>query len=90
MLITVPYGQPEDLGWLRQFDAPGLDRLVALSRGEPTETTIFQYTPEGWRHSSRERAAGASYHMIDRKSPAAGPDGAIAARAVACLDIRLP
>jgi len=90
LLVTVPYGRPEDLGWLRQFDAKGLDRLVELSGGTVAEETIFLYADDCWRHSDREEAAEASYHMIDREKPAAAPDGAIAARAVACLDLRLP
>lgn len=90
LLITVPYGRPEDLGWLRQFDAPGIDRLIELSGGEATEVTVFHHGVEGWQHSTLEEAADASYHMIDRKRPTAAPDGAVAARAVACLDLRLP
>lgn len=89
LLITVPYGQPDDLGWLRQFDAAGLDRLVALTGGTLAEMTIFRHTAGGWQHSTLGEASGARYHMVDRDRPAAAPDGAVAARAVACLDIRL-
>jgi SAM-dependent methyltransferase len=90
LLITVPYGEPEDLGWLRQFDAAGVDRLVELSGAEASEVTIFHYGAEGWQHSTFEQAAHARYHMIERDRPAPGADGAAAARAVACIDLRLP
>jgi SAM-dependent methyltransferase len=90
LLITVPYGRPEDLGWLRQFDAPGIDKLIELSGAEIAEMTIFLHGVKGWQHSTLSEAADASYHMIDRDRPAAAPDGAVAARAVVCLDLRLP
>jgi SAM-dependent methyltransferase len=90
LLITVPYGVPEDLGWLRQFDAAGIERLVELSGAQDSELTIFRYDAGGWQHSTPEEAADASYHMIDRERPKAAADGAAAARAVACLDLRLP
>ena len=90
LLITVPYGRSEDLGWLRQFDAAGIDRLISLSGGEVSELTIFLYGTDGWHSSNLDEAAEATYHMIDRDRPAAAPDGAVAARAVACLDLRLP
>jgi SAM-dependent methyltransferase len=90
LLITVPYGVPEDLGWLRQFDAAGIDRLIDLSGAQPNEVTIFRHDAEGWQHSTLEEAADAKYHMIDRKRPTAAADGAAAARSVACLDLQLP
>jgi SAM-dependent methyltransferase len=90
LLITVPYGRPEDLGWLRQLDTKGIERLITFTGGHATEVTIFRYGSEGWQHSTLEDAAGEHYHMIDRDRPAAAPDGAVAARAVACLDLRLP
>jgi SAM-dependent methyltransferase len=90
LLITVPYGAPEDLGWLRQFDAAGIEGLIRRSGGEAIETTVFLYSREGWRRSTLEEAATAGYHMVDRDRPAPGDDGAVAARAVACLDLRLP
>jgi SAM-dependent methyltransferase len=89
LLISVPYGQPEDLGWLRQFDAAGIERLIELSGAHSSEVTIFNHTVAGWQHSSLEEAAGASYHMVDRDRPAAAADGAVAARAVACLELRM-
>jgi SAM-dependent methyltransferase len=90
VLITVPYGVPEDLGWLRQFDSAGIDGLIRRSGAAESETDVFSYSEEGWQRSTLEDAAGAGYHMIDRNHPAPGDDGAVAARAVACLDLRLP
>ena len=89
LLITVPYGAPDDHGWIRQFDAGGIRAiLTALGPGEH-RTDVFRHGETGWQRSSLEDAAGLRYHPRDADEPRA-PDGAVAARAVACLRCVLP
>jgi SAM-dependent methyltransferase len=87
LLVTVPYGQRDDLGWLRQFDREGIERLVSWAAPTRSEVTVYAYGHSGWRLSSLEEAAGARYQRGNR--PASDPareDRAAAARAVACIE----
>ena len=83
LLLTVPFGRAEDHGWLQQFDADGLDRIAEAFGAPPTERTFFRYHPKGWRLADAADCADASYFDVHAGGPPA-PDGAAAARAVAC------
>jgi hypothetical protein len=75
MLLTVPFGAPEDHGWFVQYDARRLGALVAASGLCLEEAAFFRYTPGGWRGPvAAGDAAGCRYGA-----------GAPAASAVACL-----
>jgi SAM-dependent methyltransferase len=83
LLVTVPFGVPEDHDWLRQYGEAELDAL-ALELGGRLEVTVFAYS-QGWQRSTPSGASGARY--VPRGSTRASrPDGAVAARAVACLE----
>jgi SAM-dependent methyltransferase len=88
-LISVPYGAPEDHGWLRQFDRAGIERMVEAFRPAGTTVQVFAYGPDGWRHSDLLDAAGLSYRDY-HAAPAPSEDLAAAARAVACLKLVVP
>lgn len=89
ILFTVPFGRAEDHGWLRQFDARALERLVADFGGRERATiTFFRYGRLGWQRSSIADAAGARYRDYTN-DPSPASDGAAAARAVACIAIRV-
>ena len=90
LLITVPYGARQDMGWMRQFGRDDVERLVASVAPSAHEITVFAYDRAGWRLSSLEDAGDARYQIDNR--PADDPeteDLAAAARAVACLELRL-
>jgi SAM-dependent methyltransferase len=61
ILVTVPYGRPERHGWLRQFDAAALDRLVGNAAPEQHELSVYRHGERGWQPSGVEDAAAASY-----------------------------
>lgn len=85
LLATVPYGQREDHGWLRQFDRDDV-RQLADALGA-CDITVFAYDRRGWRLSSLDDATAARYQAGNR--PADDPateDLAAAARAVACVE----
>lgn len=86
LLATVPYGAREDHGWFRQFDAEGIQRLIDYSEPARSEVTVYRHTRGGWELSTLEEAAEERYHATVRGRPQA-PDGAAAARAVACVEI---
>ena len=86
LLLTVPYGRAEDYGWLRQFDADMLQSLIGDLESATADTTVFRYTAEGWQLSSLEEARDEQYCNIHSGAPRP-EDAAVAARAVACLDL---
>jgi hypothetical protein len=87
LLLTVPFGRPEDHGWLRQFDAQQLEDLIRSVAPVDDRTTIYSYSERGWQPSSPAAAADATYWDVhdDQEPPA---DRAMAARAVACVRLR--
>jgi SAM-dependent methyltransferase len=90
LLVTVPYGVKQDMGWLRQFDREEVELLIASLSPSAHEVTVFAYDRGGWRRSSMEAARDARYQVDNR--PAGDPEAedlAAAARAVACLELRL-
>lgn len=85
LFLTVPYGEPADLGWQRIFDADGIEEIVAAFGSAPARTEYFRYAESGWTRSDAEDAAGAVYrNHFATPEPAA--DRAVAARAIACLE----
>ena len=89
LLVSVPYGVREDIGWMRQFDRAAVDELVA-GVGAPSEPRllVYRYDANGWQVSDPEAAADARYRQTALEGPMA-PDRARAARAVALLDFTL-
>ncbi|CAN5141107.1 hypothetical protein BH20ACT16_BH20ACT16_00680 [soil metagenome] len=85
LFVTVPYGEPADLGWQRIFDAAGIEEIVAAFGSRPEREDCFRYTADGWTRSSPDEAIGAVYrnHFAD---PTPDPDRAVAARAIMCLE----
>jgi SAM-dependent methyltransferase len=90
LLLTVPFGVRQDLRWMRQFDRADVDALLAAAAPADHQLDVFAYDRGGWRLSSMEDAKDARYQVDNR--PADDPateDLAAAARAVACLELRL-
>lgn len=89
ILLTVPFGHREDHGWLRQFDAQELERLVADFGGRTgAAITFFRYDKTGWQRSSIVDAASARYRDYTN-DPRPVADLAAAARAVACVAVEV-
>lgn len=75
ILISVPFGRPDNLGWLRQFDERSLRELVAAFGQAAVELVVYQYADDQWQLSRVEDAVGS-------------PSLPYWATAVACVDIR--
>jgi alginate O-acetyltransferase complex protein AlgJ len=86
ILLSVPYGRREDHGWFRQFDADDLLRLIAAFEASSHTVSLFAHAPSGWQRCSAEAAADLAYRDA-QADPTPAPDGAAAARAVACVTI---
>jgi SAM-dependent methyltransferase len=89
LLITVPYGRPEDFGWCRQFDELGLRRMIDSFGDAEATVGIYAHTRRGWNRSTPEHAADATYRDPRTHEPLAS--GCVyAAEAVACLHLTRP
>jgi SAM-dependent methyltransferase len=52
LLITVPFGRREQLHWLRQYDQPAWDELLAQTNLETSEAAYYKYGDvRGWRRT---------------------------------------
>ena len=89
LLLTVPYGRAERFGWMQQFDAAGLASIGATFGAAPAATAFFRYTPEGWVLADAASCDDCAYFDVHTATGPA-PDGAAAARAVACLELVSP
>ena len=86
LLLTVPFGNFRDFGWLQQFDRELLEDAILAFKGTFVELTIFRYTTAGWVLSSVDDCRDCEYR--DPHDPTDDPpDGAAAARAVACVQL---
>ncbi len=61
MLVSVPYGVPERLGWVRQFNRREVEQLIELARPESYRIEIFREDALGWQRSTLDAAASARY-----------------------------
>src|SRR6266498_3895597 len=74
LLLTIPYGRREDHGWLRQFDAAGIQRLVKAFAGTIASETYYAYAADGWQRSTADACADARYFNV-HATPTIEPDG---------------
>ena len=95
LLITVPYGKYLNIGTLQQFDHGMIERVVEAFH--PTDFTIqyFRYTDDGWNFALESECRDAEFVpwvMLPADQRANSfpiqQDGAVAARAVACLSLK--
>lgn len=84
-LMTVPFGKPQNLGWLHQFDDQKLRRAIDAFGPKLESATFYKYQAEGWMISDAAGCADSEYFDV-HSSPEPAPDLAAAARAVACLE----
>jgi SAM-dependent methyltransferase len=88
ILISVPFGKRTDMGWSRQLDKEEIDDLIAALQPSSSKLEVYAYSRDGWNLSDPADAADAAYHDFTKE--ARWPeDKAAAARAVACVDLRL-
>ena len=57
VLLSVPYGRADSLGWLRQFDESTLQELLEGFGPAATHIAVYRYTGDGWQLSSLEDSA---------------------------------
>ena len=90
MLLSVPFGAPEDRGWLRLFDAGELRRLTSAQGWQVESARIYRATRDGWRISAMVDAQTAGYNeprSTRRTSVRTAPEWVSAAEAVALVEL---
>jgi SAM-dependent methyltransferase len=96
LFLTVPFGRYEHRGWLQQFDSSMLSALISEFRPQKAEKTFFRYTGQGWQLAAEEECVDLSFSDVIRNKhalrkdrvPGFPSDYAVAARAVACIELR--
>ena len=89
--ITVPVGRGERFEWVRSLTPAELDEIVeAFEPGDQSRSSYFRYADGalaalGPRRASRTRATATT-----SRATGVGPDGVVAAEAVACLHLVKP
>jgi SAM-dependent methyltransferase len=87
LLLTVPFGQSQDLGWLQQFDQDGLAEIRAAFGGNVREQHHFLHRPgAGWQRAEASECERARFLQRDEA------EGTMETRAsaVACLALEKP
>jgi SAM-dependent methyltransferase len=95
LLLTVPFGRYQAGHGYQQFDLPLLEKAIeAFGPNTTVERTFYRYRKEGWQIAPVEECQDAEYIdwvMLGKKNGPfpIQPDGAAAARAVACLRLTI-
>jgi SAM-dependent methyltransferase len=96
LFLTVPFGHYEHHAWFQQFDGSMLSNLISEFRAQKVEKTFFRYTEQGWKLAGEEECGDLSFSDVIRNRHAVRKDRvrgfpsdyAVAARAVACIELR--
>jgi SAM-dependent methyltransferase len=78
VLLTVPYGRAQNLGWMQQFDEHSLQGLIDSFGGVCRERSYYRCTTSGWQMATPQECVGCEY--IEHSQPHYNQ-----ATAVACL-----
>lgn len=92
LLLTVPYGKPQVMAAMQQFDQVLVSHAVdAFGQHSLLAVTYYRYSVSGWKLATKEECADCEYvdYWITPNAPhppfPRQPDNAVAARAVACI-----
>jgi SAM-dependent methyltransferase len=96
LLLTLPFGVYQNLGWSQQFDRELLARAITTFDPHEVTETFYRYTSRGWQLSTAQACADSKYVEWIARAWLLGempdpipvePDRAAAARAVACVKL---
>lgn len=83
--LTLPFGRPENYGWLHIFDEEKIRNLLHAFQPKSAAQLYYRYSNSGWQLSSPEECRGARYFDVSRG--AHNNTGFAAAEAVVCLEL---
>lgn len=95
LFFSVPFGRYRDLGTQRVFDGDLLEQAIAAFEPLEIVRTFFHYSQQGWQLAEIGECEDCEYVewvvLPPERRPAEfprQPDGATAARAVACVELK--
>jgi SAM-dependent methyltransferase len=96
LFLSVPFGRYENHGWLQQFNSDMLSTLISEFQPRNVYKTFFCYTERGWKLAEETECRDLSFSDAIRNKHSVGknrvrvaePDFAVAARAVACIELQ--
>lgn len=85
LLLTVPYGRHQQLGWFQVFDRTRVQQVIAAFGGAVQSECYYRYE-NAWQVADPDKCAACEYHdPYAMGSPGKGSPAA--AGAVACLEL---
>jgi hypothetical protein len=87
LLLTIPYGKYQNLGWLQQFDDSLINSVISTFEGRLVELAFYRYLPDGWVLATGEECRNCYYYDV-HSAESYDADFAAAARAVACIQLQ--
>jgi hypothetical protein len=85
LYLTLPFGRPQNLGWLQIFDAVMVRKLLDVFQPASFREAYFLYTNAGWQASSPEECFDARY--FDPSQRGTMETEIAAAEALVCLEL---
>lgn len=86
LLLTVPYGTYQDLGWLQQFDRALLADAIEAFEGRVEASAYYRHSVEGWQVTHADACDDCRFLYV-RSDSDPTLTVATAATAVACLEL---
>jgi SAM-dependent methyltransferase len=86
LLLTVPYGHYQNLGWLQLFDKAMIEKVLQTFRGSAFQIVYYRYDDDRWRISTGDDCFHCTYFDIHHRQDYES-DYVAAARAVACMEL---
>jgi SAM-dependent methyltransferase len=97
LLLTVPFGKYQNLVTQQVFDTARLEQAIDAFKPQHVTRQFYAYSESGWQIADGEQCGECEYvdwiaTPIERRPSnfPVQPDGAVAARAVACLKLVKP
>jgi len=87
LYLTMPFGRPQNLGWLQQYDSERLQAVADAFGTPPVRRDFFRLNANGWQRSTEADCSSCEYYDVHSAAGPA-PDKAAAARAVACCQFK--
>lgn len=86
LLLTIPYGTYENYGWLQQFDAKMVEKVITAFEAKSYELEYFRYIDDGWVRSDAQNCSNDSYFDF-HSADAYTDDMLAAARSIVCIEL---
>ncbi len=86
LYLSFPYGKAVDLGWMKVFDQPTVEKMIQQFQPRMTLQSYFRHGATGWKACTPEGAADATY--FEPGTTNENPFKTAAAEAVCCLELQ--